>query len=156
MIKPIVFNYPIEHQYDLNIKLHKLLLAHSTERLGGFKKKGKRLQGGRRTPWDLHRRGIKEFDELAGWIKSILPRVASHFARLKKGEKCSFVVEALEITHMWGVIYDKGDSVYPHNHFPFSVSFGYYVHTPKGCSALKIENKKYAKKRNRTVCSITE
>jgi len=131
MIKPLILNYPINKQ------LHKVLTPLFINRLGAGKERG-----GQRTPFDLHTRGIKEVDELTAWIRSMMPRVAAHFAGLKKEERCSFVIEALEITHMWGVIYDKGDCVYPHNHFPFALSFGYYVHTPKGCSPLKIDNKK--------------
>jgi len=135
MIKPLILKYPVNKQ------LHKVLTPLLINRLGAGKTTTSN-KGGRRTPFDLHTRRIKEIDELAAWVRSMMPRVAAHFAGLKKGEICSFLVEALEITHMWGVLYEKGDDVYPHNHFPFAVSFGYYIRTPKGCSPLKIENKK--------------
>lgn len=131
MIKPLILNYPPHKRWK------KVLTPLFITRLGGGKS-----PGGRRTPFDLQTRGIKEVDELAAWIRFKTAQVAGHFAGLKKGERCSFVIEALRITHMWGVLYKKGDAVYPHNHFPFSLSFGYYIHTPKGCSPLKINNKK--------------
>jgi len=131
MIKPLILNYPINKQWQ------KVLTPLFITRLGGGKGRG-----GQRTDFDLHTRGIKEVDELTTWIKFKMAQVAAHFAGIKKGERCSFIIEALQITHMWGVLYEKGDAVYPHNHFPFSLSFGYYIHTPPGCSPLKIENKK--------------
>ena len=128
MTKHLILNYPKKEQ---NGALTKLLPNYFTGHLGG---------GGQRTNFDLHRQGIKEVDELATWIRSTLPEVASHFARLKGGEKCNFNVEGLNITHMWGVLYDKGEGVDPHNHFPFALSCVYYIRTPKGCSPLTLDN----------------
>ena len=130
MTQPLILNYPKKRQ---NGALTKLLPNYFTGHLGG---------GGQRTNFDLHKQGIKEVDELVTWIQSTLPQEGAHFARLKKGEKCNFNVEGFNITHMWGIRYNKGDSVYSHNHFPFTVSLGYYVYTPKGCSPLKINNRK--------------
>ena len=43
---------------------------------------------------------------------------------------------------MWGILYNKGDCVRPHNHFPLTLSLSYYIKAPKGCSPLVIEKKK--------------
>ena len=43
---------------------------------------------------------------------------------------------------MWGIRYNKGDCVRCHNHFPLTLTLGYYINTPKGCSQLTVENKK--------------
>ena len=136
-MKPLILNYPIDRQYDLNAALNKLLPAHFFGRLGGGSE-----QGGRRTDFNLHKQGIKEVDELVTWINSVLPDVGAYYARLRSGEKCGFNANGFNITNMWGIRYDKGDCVRPHNHFPFTLSLGYYICTPKGCSPLKVKNTK--------------
>ena len=136
-MKPLILNYPIDRQYDLNAALNKLLPAHFFGRLGGGSE-----QGGRRTDFNLHKQGIKEVDELVTWINSVLPDVGAYYARLRSGEKCGFNANGFKITNMWGIRYDKGDCVRPHNHFPFTLSLGYYICTPKGCSPLKVKNTK--------------
>ena len=117
--------------------MDKILSAQFTGRLGGGSK-----SGGLRTDFNLHKQGIKEVDELVAWIQSKLPEVATYFARLNPGEYCGFNEHGFKITTMWGIRYNKGDCVRSHNHFPFTLSLGYYIHTPKGCSSLIIENKK--------------
>jgi hypothetical protein len=39
----------------------------------------------------------------------------------------------------WGVNYEKGQAIIPHTHYPMTLSFSYYVNTPKGCSPLLID-----------------
>ena len=136
-MKPLILNYPIDRQYNLNQALKQLLPAYFSTRLGGGKH-----SGGHRTDFDLHKKGIKEVGELITWINSVLPEVAAYYARLRKHEYCGFNANGFKITHMWGIRYNKGDCVTPHNHFPLSLSMGYYIRTPKGCSPLKIEGKK--------------
>jgi len=136
-MKPLVLNYPIDRQYDLNLALNQLLPTYFSRRLGGGKH-----PGGHRTDFDLHKQGIKEVDELITWINSVLPEVGAYYARLRKEEECGFNVNGFKITHMWGIRYDKGDCVCSHNHFPLTLSLGYYIYTPKGCSPLKLNNKK--------------
>ena len=137
MMKPLIFEYPIDRQATLNKTLNKLLPNYFIGKLGGGKSKG-----GRRTNFNLHTQGIKEVDELVVWIQSKLPEVAAYFAKLNPGEYCGFNKEGFKITNMWGIRYAKGACVRPHNHFPFTLSLGYYIYTPKGCSPLMIENKK--------------
>ena len=136
-MKPLILNYPIDRQYNLNQALKQLLPAYFSTRLGGGKH-----SGGHRTDFDLHKKGIKEVSELITWINSVLPEVAAYYARLRKHEYCGFNANGFKITHMWGIRYDKGDCVCSHNHFPYTLSLGYYIYTPKGCSPLKVNNKK--------------
>ena len=44
---------------------------------------------------------------------------------------------------MLGAVYNKGDAVMPHNHFPYALTFSYYVNTPKGSSPLIVNEKEY-------------
>ena len=136
-MKPFILKYPSERQAILNKALSTLLPTYFVGRLGGGNQ-----QGGERTAFNLHNRGIQEVDELVEWIKSKLPEVAAYFAKLNPGEHCGFNKYGFHITNMWGIRYDKGDCVCSHNHFPYTLSLGYYIYTPKGCSPLKVNNKK--------------
>ena len=136
-MKPLVINYPTERQYNLNMALDNLLPTYFKERLGGGPK-----QGGWRTDFNLHEQHVMALDELVSWIESILPKVGAYFSRAKEEESCNFNPDAFKITHMWGIRYNKGDCVTPHNHFPLTLSMAYYILTPKGCSPIKIEGKK--------------
>ena len=136
-MKPFIIKYPKDQQGSLNEALSHLLPRYFVGRLGGGNQ-----PGGRRTAFNLHNRGIQEVDQLVEWIKSKLPEVAAYFAKLNPGEHCGFNKYGFNITNMWGICYDKGDCVRFHNHFPLTLSLGYYIHTPKGCAPLTIENKK--------------
>ena len=92
--------------------------------------------------------------ELIYWITHILPNVSKHFAikpkdlpphllgdvTLIENEVCGYNVNAFEIAECWGAHYNRNGSVIEHNHFPYTLSFVYYVKTPKGSSPIIIEN----------------
>ncbi len=44
-----------------------------------------------------------------------------------------------KIMEYWGVNYQKGQGIMPHTHWPMTLSFTYYVKTPKGCSPLLMD-----------------
>lgn len=136
-MKPFIIEYPTDQKDTLNKALNKLLPNYFVGRLGGGTH-----QGGSRTGFNLHNEGIKEVDELVAWIKSKLPEVAAYFAKLNPGEHCGFNKYGFNITNMWGIRYNKGDCVRCHNHFPLTLTLGYYIKTPKGCAQLTVENKK--------------
>ena len=95
---------------------------------------------GRKTGWDLHKQNIKEVNTLLAWIKGILPEISIKFADPQGSEKYyNFNRNAFEIRDCWGTHYNKGESLVKHNHFPYTLSFVYYVKTPKGFSPLLIE-----------------
>ena len=95
---------------------------------------------GRSTGSYLHKQKIKEVDILMSWIKEMLPEVSRNFASEKPEEKYGFNVNAFEIEECWGAHYNKGESLQKHNHFPYIISFVYYVRTPKGFSPITIED----------------
>jgi hypothetical protein len=136
-MKPLVIEYPMSKCKDLNKALYNLLPNYFVNRLGGGE-----YPGGHRTNFNLHKQGIQEVNQLVEWIKSKLPEVAAYFAKLNPGEHCGFNEYGFQITNMWGILYNKGDCVRPHNHFPLTLSLSYYIKAPKGCSPLVIEKKK--------------
>ena len=103
---------------------------------------------GRRTEWNLHEQKIEEIDVLIDWIKNTLPDVSKKFAgkteetryRNYQANDYGYNLNSFEIAECWGVTYNKGESLLEHNHFPYSISFIYYVRTPEGTAPIVIEN----------------
>jgi hypothetical protein len=97
--------------------------------------------GGRRTDWFFHEQKIEEIDVLVSWIHSILPDVSKRFAA-KESETIEnwWQGPRFEIAECWGVNYIQGESLVEHCHFPYTLSFVYYVRTPKGTAPIIIEN----------------
>ena len=105
-------------------------------------------EGGGATEFDFHLQNFKEVDELTSWIRYILPDVAKNFG----GERgippteedaentYGYSLQSFNIIECWGAHYNLGKSIIEHNHFPFTLSFIYYVRTPKGASPIIIED----------------
>ena len=99
------------------------------------------LPGGFRTGYHLETEQIKEVDMLLTWIRDSLPGISKKFASDKPEENYGFNINAFEIVECWGVLYNKGESVVSHTHFPYTLSFVYYVKTPEGYSPLTLAEK---------------
>tara|TARA_B100001996_G_C18437874_1_gene507174 strand:- start:2 stop:571 length:570 start_codon:yes stop_codon:yes gene_type:complete len=112
----------------------------------------------KRTDADLHHKNIKEVNNLTRWVKQLIPDFSSitvggkgsylkkivleRFYHPRMGGIGGFDPYNFVIDSCWGVIYNKGDSVIKHNHFPYSISFCYYVRTPSHSSPLIMEGRK--------------
>ena len=155
------YDYPNAH--ELNPQLHKALFSKlpirkKKERIYSPNKKHDQSDGEGHfliSSRDLHRRGIKEVDILLRWIGSLIPLVAHNFSDPNPieykyedylplsdngGGKYNFNINAFKLVHCWSVFYNKGDCVEPHNHFPYSLSFCYYVDIPEGSSPFTLDN----------------
>ena len=99
----------------------------------------------RTAEFNLHKQNFKEIDELTSWIKYILPDVSKKFAAKTEEEEIgfNFNVNSFEIAECWGIHYGVRESVIEHNHFPFALSFIYYVRTPKGSAPIMIEGESH-------------
>ena len=97
--------------------------------------------GGHRTGFNLHKQNFKEIDELTSWIKYILPDVSKKFAAKTEEDEFgfNFDVNSFEIASCWGIHFSGRESLIEHNHFPYSLSFVYYVRTPVGSAPIIIE-----------------
>ena len=94
----------------------------------------------RRTDFNLHKKNFKEVDILLAWIKEILPEVSTKFASENAEEIYHFNQQHFKLVGCWGAHYNRGEGLQKHNHFPYTISFVYYVRTPKGFSPLIIED----------------
>ena len=139
-----IFNY--ENASELNPKLYEIISEYKGKPVVG---------GGCKTTIHLHKEGIEELTTLLEWIEGLVPLVShrcsnpsndkfNHIDYLPPsdygGGKYNFNINAFKLVHCWGVTYDKGDGVEMHNHFPYALSFCYYVNLPSGSSPLVLNN----------------
>tara|TARA_R100001443_G_C3304467_1_gene166162 strand:- start:119 stop:646 length:528 start_codon:yes stop_codon:yes gene_type:complete len=103
--------------------------------------------GARRTDFNLHRKGIGCINDLISWIHNIFPRACYKFANQYDDEEyeeetLGYEINQFFLSSCWGVMYNKGEGVVMHNHFPFAVSFAYYVKFPDNSSPFILEGEK--------------
>jgi hypothetical protein len=97
--------------------------------------------GARRTEPNLHGQNIEEIDILISWIKKILPEISKNFATKDTEETIfGYNLHRFEIAECWAIHYNRSESVIEHCHFPYALSFVYYVRTPEGSAPIIIEN----------------
>jgi len=106
------------------------------------------MGGGSKTPFNLHTRGIKSVDTLLTWIRNIIPRAVFKFSqggedkREDSTQVVGFNVNSFDIDSCWGIHYNKGQRVVKHNHFPYTISFGYCINAPNNSSPFILEGEK--------------
>ena len=109
--------------------------------------------GARKTDMNLHKKGIPELTALLNWIDDITPLAAHRFTNTDEydknnyrlvsdqgGGKYNFNIKSFKLQHCWGITYNEGEGVERHNHFPYALSFCYYVNLPSGSSPLVLDN----------------
>ena len=131
---------------EFNPKLYKALPVWNSKPVVG---------GGRKSNLDIHKQGIDEVNTILRWIGSLIPVVSHNFSCPSNNEfdhrdylppsdhgggKYNFNIEAFKLVHCWSVLYNKGDGVEKHNHYPYALSFCYYVNVPNGSSPLIIDD----------------
>ena len=100
--------------------------------------------GGHQTHQHFHKRELREVDILTTWITNLIPQACKGFVYSGEEEEGdpSFTTTAFEIDTCWGIIYNKGEGVVKHNHFPYALSFVYFVKTPPRSSPFILEGKR--------------
>ena len=119
--------------------------------------------GGGRTGFDLH--DDERCMPLLEWLSTNLPYIASNFGIDRNdthkwiltnidgvgGGHNGFDPKRFELCETWGVIYDEDQGVVEHNHFPFSLSFCYYVRTPQGSAPLILDDEVFHMKEGQII-----
>ena len=101
------------------------------------------MGGGYITPMSLHKKGIREVDIIVQWINNLVPQMAYKFTQGgDDSDKGVGFSNSFEIEELWGIIYNKGEGVVKHNHFPWCMSFCYFVNVPKNCVPFILEGKR--------------
>ena len=131
--KYCTFEYPYK---NINDKLYNII--DSLPKNGA---KG----GGQITRMNLHEHEIYDIDKILAYVMKCIPNTA-----IKLGEgnsdvsrgKVNYNLNEFKIAECWGILYDKGQNVIKHNHFPYCLSFVYFVKSPRRSSPLIIEGKR--------------
>ena len=131
--KYCTFEYPYK---NINDKLYNII--DSLPKNGA---KG----GGQITRMNLHEHEIYDIDKILAYVMKCIPNTA-----IKLGEgnsdvsrgKVNYNLNEFKIAQCWGILYDKGQKVIKHNHFPYCLSFVYFVKSPRRSSPLIIEGKR--------------
>ena len=123
------FEYPY---HNINDRLYNIIDNWSKREIPG---------GAHLTPMNLHTHHLEDIDRILTWLKTCLQNSIS---KLSVGDENQIYFKAneLKIDQCWGIMYNKGNKVIKHNHFPYALSFVYFVKTPKGSSPLIIEGKR--------------
>ncbi len=139
-------SYIYPEALEFNPKLYKALPVWNSKPVVG---------GGLKSNLDLHKQGIEEVNTILRWIGSLIPVVSHNFSCPSDDEfdymdylptsdygggKYNFNIDAFKLVHCWSVLYNEGDGVEKHNHYPYALSFVYYVNVPDGSSPLIIDD----------------
>ncbi len=129
------------YQYNdigINSTLYELIEKNPYQQIKGYATRTSFTFG-------IDHRDVKQLDDLLTWIEKLIPMVSFYYAN--GGDKvdydpdsCGFDVSKFKIRECWGIIYNKGEGVILHNHFPYPLSFVYYVKVPEGSSPLILNN----------------
>ena len=98
--------------------------------------------GGLKTKFYTNKeRDLPEHDILLDWIDSIMAESVEEMSRWTNSayNESPESSRKFDIADYWGMNYDPGGGAILHNHWPYSISFGYYLRTPEGSSPLVIE-----------------
>ena len=137
-----IFDYPDAEEN--NSKLYDIVCQNLDHKVQG---------DGHITLMDLHSKKIKEIDSLLNWMKTVMCRAAYEFSSSgnDSGESMGFGINAFKICECWGIHYNKGERVIKHNHFPYTLSFGYCVRSDDNSSPFIIEGERISSVPGRAV-----
>ena len=123
------FEYPYR---DINDRLYNIIDSWSKKEIPG---------GAFLTPMNLQTHNIKDIAIILAWLKKCLPSAASQLS-VGDNDNSLYKGSELKVDQCWGIIYNKGGKVIKHNHFPYALSFVYFIKSPRGSSPLIIEGKR--------------
>ena len=123
------FEYPYR---DINDRLYNIIDSWSKKEIPG---------GAFLTPMNLHIHHLEDIDKILTWLKKCLPSAASQLS-VGDNDNTLYKGSELKVDQCWGIIYNKGGKVIKHNHFPYALSFVYFIKSPRGSSPLIIEGKR--------------
>ena len=80
---------------------------------------------------------------LFDWIESIIVEAVESMSRWTNSayNESPDSSKKFTVADYWGMYYDQGGGAVLHNHWPYPLSFGYYLRTPEGSSPLIIDDK---------------
>lgn len=80
-------------------------------------------------------KSIPQWNDFITWIDGLALEVSLHLNQ-STATGAPYDIQAIHLYEYWGLLYKKGTETKPHNHFPYSLSFGYYINVPDGSPPL--------------------
>ena len=130
--EPIVYDCPFSEQ--LGDPLIKWISDKADIRVQGGALKTRFYTGSERE--------LPEHHILFDWIESIIVEAVKDFSKWTNSAYHSSPESSkkFRVADYWGMYYDQGGGTVLHNHFPYPISFGYYLQAPEGSSPLIVED----------------
>ena len=131
--EPVIYDCPFSEQ--LGDPLIKWISDKADIRVQGGALKTKFYAG--------KERDLPEHHILFDWIESILVDAVADFSKWTNSAYNTSPESSkkFKVADYWGMYYDQGGGTVLHNHFPYSISFGYYLQAPEGSSPLIVEDR---------------
>ena len=129
---------PLVYECPYHAQIEEILLnwidSNADTRVNGGARKTKFYTG--------NDRPLKAHDILFDWIESVMVDAVYQFSKYTNSayNESPEDTKKFKLADWWGMMYDEGGGTVLHNHFPYSISFGYYLSAPEGSSPLVIEN----------------
>jgi len=129
---------PLVYECPYHAQIEEILLnwidSNADTRVNGGARKTKFYTG--------NDRPLKAHDILFDWIESVMVDAVEQFSKYTNSayNESPEDTKKFKLADWWGMMYDEGGGTVLHNHFPYSISFGYYLSAPEGSSPLVIEN----------------
>ena len=122
---------------------------------------------GHKSSWYFHNeeKDVQEICDVITWIESVaIPNAAHVFSLNTKkykptmynnimditgsppigGGEYGFDIKQFRITECWANIFNNNEGLRPHNHFPYTMSFAYYVNLPEGSANIMLDGESVA------------
>tara|TARA_B100000161_G_scaffold203424_1_gene148844 strand:+ start:116 stop:688 length:573 start_codon:yes stop_codon:yes gene_type:complete len=131
--EPVIYDCPYSEQ--INDSLIEWVEDKAQVRVQGGALKTKFYSGNERDTGDHH--------ILFDWIESIIVEAVESMSRWTNSayNESPDSSKKFMVADYWGMYYDQGGGAVLHNHWPYPLSFGYYLRTPEGSSPLIIDDK---------------
>ena len=129
---------PLVYQCPYHAQIEEILFnwidSNAKTRVNGGARKTKFYTGSDRP--------LKAHDILFDWIESVMIDAVEQFSKYTNSayNESPEDTKKFKLADWWGMMYDEGGGTVLHNHFPYSISFGYYISAPEGSSPLVIED----------------
>tara|TARA_B100000945_G_C20243224_1_gene531010 strand:+ start:217 stop:798 length:582 start_codon:yes stop_codon:yes gene_type:complete len=129
--EPLVYHCP--YQQQIEEILFNWIDSTAKKKVNGGARKTKFYTGSDRP--------LKAHDILFDWIESVMVDAVEQFSKYTNSayNESPEDTKKFKLADWWGMMYDEGGGTVLHNHFPYSISFGYYISAPEGSSPLVIE-----------------
>lgn len=152
---PKILKYHNHHQHMIKDELIQVVMKKIEKQEARFPYRvGSEYHGtaaARTSDFNLHKLNIRVIDELILWItQAKMPSILDNFTNPTKHNDPEtshrgsvFLAESLKVGECWGIHFAENTSIIEHNHFPFVLSFIYYVSVPKNSGSIFINGEEH-------------